>query len=160
MFSFIFGQLCDKKNLCIRRDGNWKKKRVGCRWDGQRSLGRQCPFLFVCVRVYVGGGWAGWAKSGIRCCSTSKILVTLIFHDHLHYLMKINHLSLRNDDAPVGFSYGLYRQEINGHFIYCDTKGFYVAQYFFKLIAYSNYINTFKKNYQDIYINFRSNPSD
>ena len=37
---------------------------------------------------------------------------------------------------------------------------FYVAQYFFKLIAYSNYINTFKKNYQDIYINFRSNPSD
>ena len=39
-------------------------------------------------------------------------------------------------------------------------EGFYVAQYFFKLIAYSNYINTFKKNYQDIYINFRSNPSD
>ena len=63
-------------------------------------------------------------KSGIKCCSTSKILENLIFHDYLHYLMKINHLSLRNDDAPVGFSYGLYRQEINGHFIYCDTKGF------------------------------------
>ena len=39
-------------------------------------------------------------------------------------------------------------------------EGFYVAQYLFKLIAYSNYINTFKKNYHDIYINFRSNPSD
>ena len=99
-------------------------------------------------------------KSGIKCCSTSKILENLIFHDYLHYLMKINHLSLRNDDAPVGFSYGLYRQEIKGHFIYCDTKGFTWHSIFFKLIAYSNYINTFKKNYQGIYINFRSNPSD
>ena len=60
MFSFIFGQLCDKKkkkNLCIRRDGNWKKGCVGCRWDGQKSLGRQCPFLFVCVCLW-DGGWA------------------------------------------------------------------------------------------------------
>ena len=44
MFSFI----CD---------GNLKK---GV-WDGQRSLGRQCPFLLgVCVCLW-GGGWAGWA---------------------------------------------------------------------------------------------------
>ena len=64
------------------------------------------------------------------------------------------------------FSYQLYRQKIclkslttqwkrymntcyvfliNGHLIYCETKWFYVAQYLFKLIAYSNYINTFKK---------------
>ena len=70
MFSFI----CD---------GNLKK----AVWDGQRSLGRQCPFfLGVCVCVCLwGGGWAGWALSCIKCCSTSKILVTLIFHDHLHY---------------------------------------------------------------------------
>ena len=46
MFSFI----CD---------GNLKK----ALWDGQRSLGRQCPFfLGVCVCVCLwGGGWAGWA---------------------------------------------------------------------------------------------------
>ena len=80
MFSFIFGQLCDKKNLCIRRDGNWKKKRVGCRWDGQRSLGRQCPFLFVCVRVFV-----GWRVDWV-----SKIM-----HQMLLYKQNINnsHLS-------------------------------------------------------------------
>ena len=61
MFSFIFfRQFCDKKkkNLCIPRDRNWKKGCVGCRWDGQKSLGRQCPFLFVCVCLW-GGGWAG-----------------------------------------------------------------------------------------------------
>ena len=56
-FLFIFGQLCDKKNLCIRRDGNWKKGCVGCRWDEQKSLGRQCPFLFVRVCLW-DGGWA------------------------------------------------------------------------------------------------------
>ena len=59
MFSFIFGQLCDKKkkkNLCIRRDGNWKKGCVGCRWDGQKSLGRQFLFcLYVCVCGMEGG---------------------------------------------------------------------------------------------------------
>ena len=40
-------------------------------------------FLLVCVCLW-GGGWAGWAWSGIKCCSSSKIFVTLIFHDHLH----------------------------------------------------------------------------
>ena len=44
MFSFI----CD---------GNLKK----AVWDGQRSLGRQCPFFFRCVCVFVGRrvGWVG-----------------------------------------------------------------------------------------------------
>ena len=45
-------------------------------------------FGWVCVCVCVclwGGGWAEWAWSGIKCCSRSKIFVTLIFHDHLHY---------------------------------------------------------------------------
>ena len=60
MFSFIFGQLCDKKTCAFVVMGI-EKKRVGCRWDGQRSLGRQCPFLFVCVRVFV--GWrVGWVS--------------------------------------------------------------------------------------------------
>ena len=62
MFSFIFGQLCDKKTCAFVVMGIEKKKRVGCRWDGQRSLGRQCPFLFVCVRVFV--GWrVGWVSN-------------------------------------------------------------------------------------------------
>ena len=51
MFSFIFGQLCDKKTCAFVVMGIEKKKSVGCRWDGQRSLGRQCPFLFVCACV-------------------------------------------------------------------------------------------------------------
>ena len=36
---------------------NWKKGCVGCRWDGKKSLGRQCPFLLVraCVCGVEGG---------------------------------------------------------------------------------------------------------
>ena len=62
MFSFIFGQLCDKKKktCAFVVMGIGKKKRVGCRWDGQKSLGRQCPFLFVCVCLWDGG----WAAEG------------------------------------------------------------------------------------------------
>ena len=101
MFSFIFGQLCDKKKTCafaVMGIGNWCGLQVG--WA---EIIRQTVSFFVCMCVFV--GWrVGWVrKSGIKCCSTSKILVNLIFHDHLHYLMKINRLSLRNDDAPVGF---------------------------------------------------------
>ena len=58
MFSFIFGQLCDKKKkTCAFVVMGIGKKCVGCRWDGQKSLGRQCPFLFVCVCLW-DGGWA------------------------------------------------------------------------------------------------------
>ena len=43
-------------------------------------VGRQCHF--VCLW---GGGWAGSARSGIKCCSSSKVFVTLIFLDHVYY---------------------------------------------------------------------------
>ena len=59
-FLFIFGQLCDKKTFAFVVMGIGKKTCVGWRWDGQRSLGRQCPFCWcVCVCVFV--GWrVGW----------------------------------------------------------------------------------------------------
>ena len=126
MFSFIFGQLCDKKKKKLVHSSWWELEKRLCGLQvGWAEIIRQTVSFFVCMCVFVGWRVGGWVrKSGIKCCSTSKILENLIFHDYLHYLMKINHLSLRNDDAPVGFSYRLYRQEINGHFIYCDTKGF------------------------------------
>ena len=43
-FSFIFGQLCDKKTCAFVVMGIGKKF-VGWRWDGQRSLGRLRPQL-------------------------------------------------------------------------------------------------------------------
>ena len=43
-----------------------------------------CVCACVCVCLW-GGGRAGWALSDIKCCSGSKIFITLIFHDHLHY---------------------------------------------------------------------------
>ena len=48
--SFIFGQLCVKKTCAFVVMGIGKKGYVGWRWDGQRSLGRQCPFCWcACV---------------------------------------------------------------------------------------------------------------
>ena len=44
-FSFIFGQLCDKKTCAFVGDGDRKKVCVGWRWDGQRSLGGLRPQL-------------------------------------------------------------------------------------------------------------------
>ena len=38
-------------------------------------------FVGVCVFVVRRVGWLGI----IKCCSGSKIVRTLIFHDHLHY---------------------------------------------------------------------------
>ena len=58
-FYFIFGQLCDEKTCAFVAMGIGGKGCVSWRWDGQRSLGRQCPFCW-CVCLW-GGGWAGWA---------------------------------------------------------------------------------------------------
>ena len=53
-----------------------KKTCVGWRWDGQRSLGRQCPFCWcVCVCLW-GGGWAGFGIIRYQI---------LLFYDHFHY---------------------------------------------------------------------------
>ena len=60
-FLLFLGSCVIKKTCAFVVMGIEKKKAVGCRWDGQRSLGRQCPFLFVCVRVFV--GWrVGWVS--------------------------------------------------------------------------------------------------
>ena len=77
-FLFIFGQLCDKKTFAFVVMGIGKKTCVGWRWDGQRSLGRQCPFCWcVCVCVCLwGGGWAGFGIIRYQI---------LLFYDHFHY---------------------------------------------------------------------------
>ena len=67
-FIFIFGQLCDKITSAFVVMGIGKKKAcVGWRWDGQRSLGRQCPFCW-CLCVCGEEGGLGLALSGIRYC--------------------------------------------------------------------------------------------
>ena len=49
--------MCDKKTCAFVVIGIGKKGCVGCRWDGKKSLGRQCPFLLVraCVCGVEGG---------------------------------------------------------------------------------------------------------
>ena len=47
---------CDKKTFAFVGMGIGKKTCVGWRWDGQRSLGGQCPFCWcVCVCGVKGG---------------------------------------------------------------------------------------------------------
>ena len=55
---------------------------MGWRWDGQNSSDTQCPFG-VCVEGGAEGGLGGHVIRH-QCCFSSKIFVTLIFHDHLH----------------------------------------------------------------------------
>ena len=76
-FFFLFLGSCVIRKLL---HSSWweleKKTCVGWRWDGQRSLGRQCPFCWcVCVCLW-GGGWAGFGIIRYQI---------LLFYDHFHY---------------------------------------------------------------------------
>ena len=72
--SFLFGQLWELEIRLCGLEVGWAE-----------VIRQTVPFLLVCVPNLRGGGWAGWAWSGIKCCSSSKIYVILIFHDHSHY---------------------------------------------------------------------------
>ena len=61
-----------------------EKRLCGLEVGWAEVIRQTVSFLLVCVCLW-GGEWASWAYSGIKYCSSSKILVTLIFHDHLHY---------------------------------------------------------------------------
>ena len=73
-FSFLFGQLWELEIRLCGLEVGWAE-----------VIRQTVPLLLVCVPNLWGGGWAVWAWSGIKCCSSSKIYVTLIFHDHSHY---------------------------------------------------------------------------
>ena len=74
--SFLFGQLWELEIRLCGLEVGWAE-----------VIRQTVPFLLVCVPNLWGGGWAGWAWSGIKCCSSSKIYVTLIFHV-IHTILK------------------------------------------------------------------------
>ena len=75
-FSFLFGQLWELEIRLCGLEVGWAE-----------VIRQTAPILLVCVPNLWGGGWAGWAWSGIKCCSSSKIYVTLIFHV-IHTILK------------------------------------------------------------------------
>ena len=81
-FLFFLGSCVIRKLVHL----SWWELESVCAGGGMGRGYKADSFLFVGVCVCLwGGGWAEWAWSGIKCCSRSKIFVTLIFHDHLHY---------------------------------------------------------------------------
>ena len=83
--NFIFFlKLCDKITYAfvVVGTGNKIMWAVGGMGRGHQAESVLCVCVCGCLW---GGGCAGWAWSGIKCCSGSKMFVTLIFNDHLHY---------------------------------------------------------------------------
>ena len=75
-FSFLFGQLWELEIRLCGLEVGWAE-----------VIRQAVSFLLadsVTLCVW-GGGWAGSAWSGIKCCSSSKVFVTLIFLDHVYY---------------------------------------------------------------------------
>ena len=60
-----------------------EKRLCGLEVGWAEVIRQTVSFLLVCVFVGQRVGWVGIIR--IKCCSTSNILVTLIFHDHLHH---------------------------------------------------------------------------